>query len=293
METLVQPSARANWRDNYDADELAFGRKLKIFTCLGLPIFVAWYFVLCFLMELFSTMFNHGSRSTDEVEVPLAVVFLRVLLVILAVGALLWHFTMLPPSKDDDSYHARRYIGGYVFLTLQCVTLQAVHQCVTLVACLSGTGDLKRLTSEVSLWLGGVACFVTIQYYTLVHNNPEFSKICAAKMALQPPWNLRRSSGILHVPALCIAVLDILCRQRVEFRACCSLVATIVMTACYVCFYLVIIFVNYRATGYWPYPFLKAFDSVKKWAGFVIVQSVLMFVFSLTLFLLTLLPPIW
>merc|ERR1712194_278766 len=143
---------------------------------------------------------------------PAWVGVLRGLLAAVAVAAvLIQSVALLPPNKTDPIYEAQRYIRGWVFLTKHCLTLQAVHQVCTFVTSISDTtlAQVAYLSNCISFWIGGLGCFVTVQYVVLVHNNAEFKAACQERISRDPPDNLRRKCLILHIFALPLAVLDI------------------------------------------------------------------------------------
>merc|ERR1712008_537180 len=122
-----------------------------------------------------------------------------------------------------------------------CLTLQAVHQVCSFVTSIFGA-SLARVayfSNCISFWIGGLGCFVTVQYVVLVHNNVEFKAACQERISRDPPDNLRRKCLILHIFALPLAILDIsLARNHSELREDASIVVTLCGVLFYVLFYL-------------------------------------------------------
>jgi len=286
------------WRQYYTEEELAHGWRLKLKGALGAPIFVLWYFALAALLGLLTAAVaggGEGATSAEEVaSPPLAIQILQAVLALFGVFAFVLQSVLLPPNKTDDIYHAQALIGSWVFLTRHCLTLQAVHLVASFLAGVLGSSFLARTTNCISLWMAGLGWFVTVQYFSLVHFNPEFVKTCAAKLARDPPYPLRTLCIWVHVFALPLAVLDVaVARQHGVLRADSSIIASLVMIVFYILFYIGLISTNFRATGYWPYAFLKELTTIGKWINFLVAQSVIITVFCLISWGLCFLPSAW
>lgn len=282
--------AKRTWRDYYNEEELRRGRQNRLKTIIGFPIFVGGYFLLAYVMELLSPQ----SGNSGHTAAPPWALVLQGIMAVAAIFAFVLQSSLLPSNADEDIYHAQKYIGIWLFLTQHCLTLQAIHLVVSLIAFAGPVPSLVRLTNCISLWIGGLGCFVTVQYFSLVHDNPEFVATCAETVSRDPPYNLRIKCFWLHIFALPLAVLDVMVsRNHEELRCDSSLVVSLLMLFFFTVFYLSIIVANFSATGHWPYNFLKELKTLGAWAGFMIVQSAILCVFCLSLWGLSFLPSSW
>lgn len=289
----VDPLCEARtWRSYYTEAELRHGVRIKRISLAGVPFFVGWYFLIAYVMKLMMSAFGQGSEHLAMAVAPVIWV-LQVLLAVVGVGAFCLQSCLLPPNKDTDIYHAQKYLGGWVFLTRHCLTLQAVHLVVSLLASIlpGSFPALGAITNCISLWVGSLGCFVTVQYFTLVHFNPVFVASCNERINRDPPDNLRRKCFLVHIFALPLALVDIaVCRNHELLQKDSSLGVSFLMIVMYVLFYLSVIVVNFRITGHWPYDVLKGFKTLFAWAGFVLVQAAIMCIFCAVLWGLSFLP---
>mmetsp|Transcript_121443 Transcript_121443/g.303072 ORF Transcript_121443/g.303072 Transcript_121443/m.303072 type:complete len:306 (-) Transcript_121443:142-1059(-) len=298
---LLAEHRKKSWRDFYTDEELSHGRHIKLRGALGVPLFIAWYFALAALLGGLSTALwgseasgSRGEAHHELASTPAAILVLQAILAALAVFAFVLQSALLPNNANEDIYYAQTHIGAWIFLTRHCLMLQVVHQVASLFVGLLMSAYLASTTNCISLWMGGLGWFVTIQYFTLVHFNPVFMETCAEKAARDPPYDLRTRCIWMHSFALPIAVLDIaIARQHGPLRADSSIVASLLMVVFYVLFYIGLIVANFRVTGYWPYEFLKEFKTVGKWISFAVAQSAIMTIFCLISWGLALVPSAW
>lgn len=242
------------------------------------PIFSVWYGVLATV----------ASPSREAAEDALLVAgssswtwpafLLRSVLAALAVYLLLLHMLAQPtPQKSQEAFQAQKVFGRWIYLTRHGLALQACHQ-LTLVLSLAWP-RLAVLTAGIAMFIGTLASFVTIQFFSLVVPNSGFQ-------AEVKEWDERGVQfgllqDIIHIPALFIALADILLVQEFAIlRAAFSLRTTTAILAFYVVVYLMLIFFNFSTTRHWPYKLMNAFGTdCKKWLGFVCAQIGVLYVF--------------
>lgn len=280
---------RSGWEKYYTNEELAFGRWLSVVDLAGCPVFVALYFFLACIVQ---------PRPVDAVvnipQPPPVILVLQVLLALIAVVVLFIHTQTLPPKKEDGIYLAMSRIGRWVFLTRHCLSLQAAHMVFSLVASAAGIPWLLRLTYGVSLWIGMLGWFVTIQYFALVHFNKDLQAKCKEVETRDPPYYLRAVLVGLHTPALPLATLDLwLGKSHAVLFKECSLPLTAALTLGYTVFYVGLIAINHWFTGGWPYAVLAELKSLKRWAAFVLGQTVILYMFGAVLLAAMHLPSVW
>ncbi|CAE8669359.1 unnamed protein product [Polarella glacialis] len=186
-------------------------------------------------------------------------------------------------------------IGHWLFLTQHCLVLQAIHVALSLLASAAELESLQRLTDGLSLFVGALGCFVTVQYFALVHRHPDFKELCATLAQRSPPYDLSKLMIALHVPALPLAFLDIgFAKSHQVLATDISIAGTAWMCLGYVCFYVTLIAANHRATGEWPYGVLEGLGgSLPKWAAFIAAQTVILYVFGIILFGMSRVPDSW
>mmetsp|Transcript_44248 Transcript_44248/g.85060 ORF Transcript_44248/g.85060 Transcript_44248/m.85060 type:complete len:301 (+) Transcript_44248:46-948(+) len=281
------------WRHYYTDQELRHGRRLRILNFLGLPFFGALYFSIAYTMEVLSAP-PKVCQDAEYAEPPLFVLVIQGVLAVVGLFAFSLSTSLLPPNISEDLYHVQKYIGGWVFLTRHCLILQSVHLVVTFVASVGHFAFLACMTNSIALVIGALGLFVTIQYFSLVHNHPEFVGMCEERMKRDPPDNCRKKNFWLHAFALPLAVLDItISRNHKALHLESSLPICLGTQSFYCLYYLAWIFGNFGCTGYWPYEFLKELKTLAAWAKFFFMQSFIMCVFCTMLWVLSLLPSIW
>jgi len=274
----------------YDADELEFGRRLLCKDVLFLPLFMVWYFVLVWGVGPAPS----SSQVVVSLEPPVRVLALQAFLASVAGVVQVFEVVMPPPRKVDDIYHALRYTGWWLMLTRHCITMQMLHLTFSFIGAAAGIQSLVRMTNGFCLFSGCSGFYVTIQYFSLVHYHPDFLARCERMASLDPPLNYRWMNTVLHSPALVLAVLDItLAKKRSAVATDCSLPASLMLCIFYVVFYLVFITINHRATGRWPYSFLKEFGTWQQWAAFLGMQELIFCALCMIAYCLSLLPSAW
>eukprot|EP00415_Alexandrium_ostenfeldii_P003156 UN3156 len=87
-----------------------------------------------------------------------------------------------------------------------------------------------------------------------------------------------------------LAILDIaVAKGHDALQFTCSLSKSLELTAIYTLFYFSLLGVNYHATGYFPYPFMRGF-TVAKWVAFFFTQCSIVGVFCVLNWGVSLLP---
>lgn len=283
MQPLLEKSG---WRKHFNDEEWAHGSYLRRMDALGTPVMAVWYLILASLIEQ-----PIGDRSF---VVPFAVQLVQAAMALVAGSVFVLHTQTLPPKQDDAVFDATKYIGRWLFLTRHCLALQALHLLLSLVASIGELQGLARLTDGMTLFMSMLGCFVTVQYFVLVHSHPTFQEKCADCAAWDPPYKFREIMIITHVFALPLALLDAcVAKDREALAQDCSMLATALLSLAYVVFYVVLITLNQRATGHWPYAFMEDLQTLRKWAVFIVGQAGILNVFGIVLFCLLQLPPIW
>jgi len=281
------------WRDNYTDQELKNWHRLITLLVLGLPVFAAWYFLVASAAKALSAQ-PTACQDVEYAEAPLFALVTQGVLAVVGVvtfGLTQWQ---LPPNEGQDIYHAQKFIGGWTFLTWHCLMLQSVHLLVTFIASVGHFAVLACMTNSAALLIGALGFFVTIQYFSLVHDNPEFVGICNEKLQQDPPEDLRKKNFWLHLFSLPLAVVDItVSRSHEALHKESSLRVSLGFAAFYSLYYLVLIVCNFRCTGYWPYDFLKELKTLAAWVKFYLMQAFIICVFCLIVWVLTRLPSTW
>jgi len=296
-------SESKTWQAYYSVEELHYGRRIKRKDIIGIPLFIAWYFFLAYVLNVLAVVVRHSSENVPvetpphlPIATPPVIVVVQCILAIVAVGAACLQNSQLPPRANDDSYHAQSLIGGWVFLTKHCLTLQAVHQVASFMAGALPANfvSVVPLVNCMSICIGSLGFFVTVQYFELVHFNPDFVTMCTERISRDPPDNLRRNSFLVHIFALPLAVMDITVgKSHTQLHEVSSFGVTLAMQFFYVIFYLSAIAVNFKATGHWPYAVLKQFKTLRSWANFVFVQTTTLSVFCSILWCISCSPSAW
>lgn len=258
---------------------------------IGSPFLVVWFFVL-------STSTAQKDADLPTAAPPTALLVAQGIMAFVAVMTFLYHTQTWPTKHGDDIFNAIKYIGRWLFLTRHCLSLQAVHMTLSFYAAWTNDAYVQQLVYGSSLWIGGLGFFVTIQYFLLVHNNPEFVAKCKDNVRLRGFFGLldfRGFMGWLHIPALPLACFDTIVAKRHSFllEGAVSLPATAAMIVFYCCFYVGLVLCNYAATGYYPYAILKGLQTVPKWLAFIFGQAFIMVVFCAICWGFTFVPQPW
>lgn len=282
MEPLLQKPGHRNY---FNDEEWAYGTYLRRMDALGTPVVVLWYLVLASMIE---------QPSGSAINVPLPVVLLQLAMALLACFIFFLHTQTLPPKQDDAVFNATKYLGRWLFLTRHCLAFQASHMLLSVLASLLQSTHLARLTDGSTLFMSILGCFVTVQYFMLVHRHPSFQEKCQMCAKWDPPYKFKQIMIFTHSFALPLAILDFcVAKDRVRLAQDCSVIATGLLTLFYVIFYVIFITINHWATGEWPYAFMDDLQTLRKWATFVAAQTGILYAFGLVLFGLMQLPPIW
>jgi hypothetical protein len=273
----------------YDAEEMAFAKSLYRFDFMVFPFFVLWYFCV-------SALFVWPAVGSVKAPVPPPwVLFLQAMLAVGSSMVMHTEIHMPAPKKADDMYHALRYIGSWITLTRHCLAFQMVHSIFSFLGAAAGISWLVHATNGMTLFVGSAGLFVTVQYFVLVHYNPEFMSRCERVAKSDPPMPMRSLNILIHTPALIIAVLDItLSKNRVVLGSHGSRLASFILCIFYCVGYVVLVLANRRATGYYPYAILKEITSIRQWLTFTVTQGLTFCAFcSIACGLAVLVPQVW
>eukprot|EP00435_Cladocopium_sp_Y103_P010393 s2285_g2.t1 len=154
-------------------------------------------------------------------------------------------------------------MGQWVYLTRHCLTLQFWHQVFSLLC--AWVPSLAAVTNGLSVCMGALGAFVTIQYFALVVPAEGFKEEC--KQWAEKGVNFREVQHVLH---------DLCLRSTSTLRETLSFPGDMAFGMFYSTFYIVVFFFNYKLTGRWPYLFMEhEFGTdVKKWSVFILKQII-------------------
>lgn len=262
-------------------------RCVRFKDLIGIPVIILWYWLLSSL--------EAPDEGFAEDSPPSAVLAGQAVLAFVACMVFFYDAMTWPATAEDDEYHSMKCIGRWLFLTRHCVALQAVHMVLSACGAAMGNDYLQKLSYGMTLVIAALGSFVTIQFFTLVHNHPDYLKKCDSMKNKRGFFGLltfRSYVAAFHVPALAIALFDVLIAKRHSLLrgGGCSLQNTFCLLLFYVLFYTALIWCNFFATGYFPYGVLKELGTLVKWIGFMIVQTVLLAILVLCFLSLTFLP---
>eukprot|EP00927_Polykrikos_kofoidii_P042204 TRINITY_DN36058_c0_g1_i1.p1 TRINITY_DN36058_c0_g1~~TRINITY_DN36058_c0_g1_i1.p1 ORF type:complete len:320 (+),score=25.57 TRINITY_DN36058_c0_g1_i1:107-961(+) len=267
-------------------EQRSYDRWYRIKDVIGLPIFVAWYYVQALVLEQQGTL-----KST---RAPLLVTVSLVVGSLVPIAVLGEQLSIPPPRQNDEQYSLMLYTGRWIFLTRHGLTLQAIHMVLSSIAAWFAIPRLLQLTDGMTFWIGSLGCFVTVQFFALVWNHPDFKERCARLAAQNPPVNLKRKAASLHAPGLFIAVLDAwVGKSHENLSHGCSILASLGMVGFYAVLYTCLIVLNFKMTGAWPYGVLKALTSAPRWVAFILGQMAILTVFCLGVAGIARLPAVW
>lgn len=274
----VDRSSRSLWERYYTTEEVEFALRLNRLDVLGLPIIVAWFFALS------HAVVQRGSAMAGELHATSSVVVCQGVLAVLSLVVNFNQSQALPPKKTEDAYHALQYMGRWLLLTRHGSSLQAVYLITSFAASLTGEVQLNQLCDAVSLFTGSLASIVTVQYFFLVHFHEDTKRRALTWSQRDPPYPLRKILAANHAFQLPIAVCDIaFTKRRPSFQRNCSLLASIGLIVFYGAFYIGLIVLNRHASGHWPSPVLKKFNTCSKWVKFAMAQVMLQITLALGL----------
>lgn len=269
------------WQASYTKQELEFNEYLRRADIAGIPIFIFLYLFMAYLIQQPGTL-RQKEDFYDESAMSLV---LQGTLALVACVICALHTQTLPPKVEDIVFGAMQYCGRWIFLTRHCLFYQALHLLLSFVASFCRLKDLRLLTDGVTLWIGMLGCFVTVQYFALVHRHPDFKEKCIRCAEQNPPYYLREIMILLHATALPLAILDVgFAKSGFRLEADLSVPLTAAMCLGYVCFYVVFIVVNHRITGDWPYGILEDLEgNLWKWILFLLAQTGILYLFGVFL----------
>jgi len=263
---VLSPFAVA-W-DGYDEQEQARKVATLVLDAVGIPVFIIWYVVLATAVAD-----ANGNGTSDEGPLPV-----KIFLATAAVFILKLHCIDAPAtSKIQDAWMSQAKMGRWIYLTRHCITLQAIHLVLSVMATWSQW--LTALTNGMTLWIAGLGWFVTIQFFLLVAPNPGYKEEC--KIWQSRGVQFKELMHFLHIPSLFLGSLDVLFGKAASgLQLHTSMPSLIVLPFVYVVFYLTIIVVNKHMTGKWAYMFLDEYGhDIGKWTVFVLKQSGILLAF--------------
>lgn len=169
--------------DGYGPEEKELRVKNSFKDAIGIPFFGLWYLLL-------GLVFIHAPPVHEEADMAA-----RFFLAFVSLIPLFMHSQGLPcPRKDQAAYEVQQKMGQWVYLTRHCLTLQFWHQVFSLLC--AWAPSLAAVTNGLSVCMGALGAFVTIQYFALVVPAEGFKEECkqwAEKGPTCPP-----RAGALH-----------------------------------------------------------------------------------------------
>ena len=172
-----------------------------------------------------------------------------------------------PLEEDVVMFKAQSRLGKWIFLTRHILAFQAVHFIGSLVT---------PYSYSWSMIVSGLAIFITIQYFTLVHWNPEFIQSCEIRSKRGIPF--RQQMIWTHVPAGCLGIMDLYSRGASDLlENSLSFPAMSFVILIYALSYTGFIHKNFDRTGEWPYAILDPLGkSLSKWTIFIAGQTAIL-----------------
>jgi len=188
--------------------------------------------------------------------------------------------------SDDGFNVVKGPLGRFIWLTHQTISLVAIHSLASLLTPFLSV-RLALGTYKMALFFDGMGCFVTVQFFALVYFTPAFSNMCGLWAARGV--HCRLLEVVRHAPPLMLGFCDIcfLKHRGTLLLAMPPPTMTMFLALGYGLVYTVLIHRNHLITGDWPYSFMQAFsNSTVQWTQFVVIQSIVINAFVLTLELL-------
>jgi len=271
MASCIAPWLSLEW-NGYTAEEVERRSEKRRLDAVVVPIFAAWYLLLATCAAA-----PEGAAAAASAAPPsMSTVVMQAVLAAAAVYVLAVHCIAFPsPTANQDAWKVQSILGRWTYLTRHCVTLQAWHQVLSFASV--WIPGLVAPTHGFSICVATLGWFVTIQYFVLVVPSQPFKD--DIELWRKRGVHFKELGEILHVPALPIAVLDLLFgKTAAVLHAAVSMPATGTLLAAYVLIYLSLIAANYRVVGVWPYGFMKSFSPMK-WVTFIVGQVAVLMVF--------------
>ncbi|KAJ9462580.1 hypothetical protein DIPPA_10481 [Diplonema papillatum] len=261
---------------DYSADEKKRATRILISDAVGIPVFTGVYYCL--------------HAALKRVPAPAAAVSLGqnagagyaaagVLCLVLYQHCLV---VLMPLKRDEMMWKVQGYLGRWVFLTRQVLTLQAIHSVVSVFQ--------PEVANTMCTLVAGFGVFVTVQYFTLVHWDPDF--LASVRLFKTFGVPLREQMAWQHLPAGILGLADVLCIKPREavLAALPNTSTTASVVLVYVLLYLTLIHVNFSWTTEFPYGILRPFGSFrsnpKAWLNFAGVQTLILGSFTAAVVLL-------
>eukprot|EP00933_Yihiella_yeosuensis_P078080 TRINITY_DN8918_c1_g1_i3.p1 TRINITY_DN8918_c1_g1~~TRINITY_DN8918_c1_g1_i3.p1 ORF type:complete len:296 (+),score=29.48 TRINITY_DN8918_c1_g1_i3:114-1001(+) len=276
--SVFQQLLWSRW-DHYDAEERAHHVRLNRIDFCGLTMAALFYVpIVCWI--------------SPEIDVPpptLLISGLHLFATLLALYNLHLEMFVLPQCSKEtpEAFHVGKGpVGRWIWMTHQTIGLVAVHSVMSLVAPFFSR-DLTCGTYAAAVTVGGLATFVTIQFFLLVYSHPDNLKsfeVWAAR-GIQ----MKLVDTLRHTPPLFLALADVcfLKHRNSLISLMPSALTAVFMNLVYASGYIVVILITYRLTKQWPYGLLKDLGfSFSSWAKFALIQCGIISVFALSLWVL-------
>lgn len=275
----VAPWLRLKW-DGFTKEEYAHADGTLVKDIIAAPIFAAWYLALAYM----TAPSNANELATLAASTPAASTLLHMVLTFVAAYVIIMHVLGQPCPRDgSDDMKGQKVFGRWIYLTRHGLMLQAWHQFFSWMSWASPS--LAVLTHSWAMPIGALSAFVTIQFFALVFWSPGYQE--SIKEWKEKGVQYGAIGIVLHLPALLIALVDLLFVKDVALLRAVVSFRTLTAIFFYIIVYLSLMFGNFAMLSVWPYTFLNQFGTdPKKWAGFVVVQVGLLYVFALVLWIL-------
>lgn len=245
--------------DGYGSAEKELKAQNTFKDIIGIPLFSLWYLLLGFVFIRTHSIYEEANLLS------------RFFLAFVAFVPLFMHSQAIPcPRKDQAAFEVQKKMGQWIYLTRHCLTLQFWHQVFSLLC--SWSPYLAATTNGLSVCIGALGAFVTIQYFALVVPAEGFKEEC--KQWAEKGVNFREVQHVLHVPALFIGLADLSLRSTHTLRQTLSFPVDMSFGMFYSIFYIILFFFNFKLTGRWPYLFMEheLGTDPKKWSVFILKQ---------------------
>lgn len=270
---MVRLSLQLEW-SGFSADELEGRVANRAFDLVAVPLCGYWYLAQAVAV----TPREAYVEAYAAMEVPTWQSIVRAVLAAVTFYVLLVHvWFQPPPMKEEGNFEAQAKVGRWVFITRQCVVLQAWHQLFSLISPISQW--LTAVTHGSALWISTLGWFLTGQFLLLVARHPEFMAVCRKWEARDIRY--KSMAYTLHIPAFLVAVLDLsAAKNHTVLHTALDYKMTLTLALVFVLVYFLLIFANSRMTGEWPYRNMAEFSgSVWKWGSFGAAQFLVLLLF--------------
>jgi len=124
--------------------------------------------------------------------------------------AYLFSLAVLLPSPASASFQATDVFGRSIYLTQQCLALLTTHMSLSCLAPLSP--KLLWYTHGVALCASGLSAFVTVQYFSMVHDGRDKQFDLWEKRGVQ----YKEAAILLHAAPYPICIVDLLLMNDIK-----------------------------------------------------------------------------